>query len=321
MRKDISGQNSTKTERNTSAELLNSSHALFKSINTRHQKNNQNSLEFHLHTICRQVIQEIGNVQIQFLIHDKGVPYALSFAFPDNAKNKDNRYPLTHFNQFFKKVNGSKSPLFSHFKKDELNLNVLGYSLSHAFKLAHSTVVIICSNNSFLQFEENEINNFKEICKNLDNKLSDINNVRINKKKSETLIKLVENFPLPLMFQNNSLTLKVDIASFIADIGHHRKISLLGDLTNTLAHELSNPLFGLSLCSSTISLDDPELQSIVAEIKNASERCVSIIEHLKNIYSESQDFKQVAITELIKETCIIAKSELKQVKLNFIFSA
>ena len=49
---------------------------------------------------------------------------------------------------------------------------------------------------------------------------------------------------------------------------HFQRISLLGELLNTLQHELSNPLFGIKLAGDLLQLDasDEDTKHLIEEL-------------------------------------------------------
>src|SRR6478609_10430572 len=77
-----------------------------------------------------------------------------------------------------------------------------------------------------------------------------------------------------------------ELRHYAFDLFHFQRISLLGELLNTLRHELSNPLFGLKLSSQIfntldVSNDDKDL---MREIEKNVNRCQTIIENFSNLY-------------------------------------
>jgi signal transduction histidine kinase len=100
------------------------------------------------------------------------------------------------------------------------------------------------------------------------------------------------------------------------DIYHNERVSLLGELINTLKHELSNPLFGLSLTSKLLTdlETDEDKKDIFIEVQKGIERCQTIIKNFSDIYRESTEVKNVELISLIKETIVLTKSESKSVE-------
>jgi C4-dicarboxylate-specific signal transduction histidine kinase len=100
------------------------------------------------------------------------------------------------------------------------------------------------------------------------------------------------------------------------DVLHSHKIALLGDLFNTLRHELSNPLFGLGLaCELLISTKTPEDVSVVlSEIKKNILRSQLIISNLSKLYSEENTSNSCDLGQVLEEALTLAKSELRTIR-------
>ncbi len=109
-----------------------------------------------------------------------------------------------------------------------------------------------------------------------------------------------------------------DDASVISDFHHHQRIALLGELLNTLKHELSNPLFGLQLGTDLLKQEHPEgetLEFIEAIGQNAS-RCQRILTNFQGLFGGPGQFPEVNLEDLIRDTIKLAKSELKGIQIN-----
>lgn len=108
---------------------------------------------------------------------------------------------------------------------------------------------------------------------------------------------------------------KPDSTKNISDIYHYQRVSLLGELLNTLQHELSNPLFGLRLTAELLESDqeDPEISETLAEIKSNSTRCQGIIKNFSYLYQDESFTDHVEITRLVKETVVLTKSESREI--------
>jgi signal transduction histidine kinase len=101
-----------------------------------------------------------------------------------------------------------------------------------------------------------------------------------------------------------------------AEIFHSQRVALLGELLNTLQHELSNPLFGLSLTadllkSSTSAIDRKE---ILGEICQNAKRSQTIIKNFSSLYSEQQESKKIKLYNLVEEVITLTKSETREIK-------
>ena len=90
---------------------------------------------------------------------------------------------------------------------------------------------------------------------------------------------------------------------------------MLGELLNTLRHELSNPLFGLKLGSqifTTIEVPADD-KDIMREIEKNVDRCQSIIENFSNLYQIQPGNEPVFLNKMINESLVLAKSEIREI--------
>src|SRR5690606_31943138 len=90
--------------------------------------------------------------------------------------------------------------------------------------------------------------------------------------------------------------------------------SLLGELLNTLRHELSNPLFGLKLGSQVFKTIDvnEENKEIMSEIEKNVNRCQVIIENFSNLYQVQSESRPVSLKKIIDEALVLSKSETRE---------
>ncbi len=96
------------------------------------------------------------------------------------------------------------------------------------------------------------------------------------------------------------------------DIDHHRRVSLLGELLNTLQHELNNPLFGLHLGSLDMASEfEGEFAQLFSDISSNSTRCQTIIKNFSNLYSSSKSDSKIVLNDFINEVFILTKSEIR----------
>jgi two-component system NtrC family sensor kinase len=120
---------------------------------------------------------------------------------------------------------------------------------------------------------------------------------------------------------NNQYELKIygmkEEEGHTSDIFHFQRISLLGELLNTLKHELSNPLFGLGLASELVYSelsDDDENKELVFEITNNIKRSQSIIDNFSKLYQNINTTRPVLVKKIIHESLTLTKSETRGVE-------
>jgi C4-dicarboxylate-specific signal transduction histidine kinase len=106
-----------------------------------------------------------------------------------------------------------------------------------------------------------------------------------------------------------------ELRHYAFDLFHFQRISLLGELLNTLRHELSNPLFGLKLGSQIFTSleinEDDRLMMI--EIEKNVNRCQQIIENFSKLYQIQTEKKLICLQKMIDESLLLSKSETRQV--------
>jgi C4-dicarboxylate-specific signal transduction histidine kinase len=107
-----------------------------------------------------------------------------------------------------------------------------------------------------------------------------------------------------------------ELRHYAFDLFHFQRISLLGELLNTLRHELSNPLFGLMLGSQMFRTLDvaQDNKDLMKEIEKNVSRCQVIIENFSNLYQIQNDPKPVSLKKIIDESLVLAKSEGREMK-------
>jgi C4-dicarboxylate-specific signal transduction histidine kinase len=112
-----------------------------------------------------------------------------------------------------------------------------------------------------------------------------------------------------------------ELRHYAFDLFHFQRISLLGELLNTLRHELSNPLFGLKLGSQLFSLMETskDNKDLMSEIEKNITRCQAIIENFSNLYQVETETKPVAIKKVIDESITLSKSESREVRKSIHF--
>jgi C4-dicarboxylate-specific signal transduction histidine kinase len=99
------------------------------------------------------------------------------------------------------------------------------------------------------------------------------------------------------------------------ELYHSQRLSLLGELLNTLQHELSNPLFGLNLSSTILEseTENIETKGILNEISQNANRSQTIIKNFSNLYNDNQEFKKINLYHFIEEVLTLTKSETREI--------
>lgn len=290
----------------------------------------------------------------QILAHEKGQGFATSIHSSLNYKTSSRRISLEGFNKAFQSVKKSKSKIFQSEGYDSKVIDVIGTFLGHSFSGDKYNLVLIIGRNGFLPPAKDELDTFEEISSQLEPVFNAILRRSSIDDKISNIIDVLEAFHLPLaifdksercLFQNETyehlkdgdfkdyqyLEKELQGKNILrlyfknesredADLYHFYRVSLLGELLNTLRHELSNPLFGLSLAADMLETDgkDEDTVQTIQDIKFNSDRCQTIIKNFSSLYEDEENFKEFDLISLIKETIILTKSETKGIQKHVI---
>lgn len=252
------------------------------------------------------------------------------------------------FNQLFNSVKKSKIKSFSTDSFAKVNLPFNGSFLAKEVISKKYSLVAIVSRHDFLNYSKEEIELYETCIDLLQPHFERLVDQEFSDKRISELRICLKDFPLPLRiknsisgasFLNDLYTTELqekdvffnkkvqgpfsidlfdsdELRHYAFDLFHFQRISLLGELLNTLRHELSNPLFGLKLGAQIfgtmeVSIDNKE---IMAEIEKNVNRCQVIIENFSNLYQVNTDTKPMQLKKMIDESLVLAKSESREVR-------
>ncbi len=251
------------------------------------------------------------------------------------------------FNMFFNSIRKSKIKSFSTESFPKVNLPFNGNFLSKEVTSKKYSLIAIVSRHDFLNYSNEEIELFETCIDLLQPHFERLIDQEFSDKNISELRICLKDFPLPLrirdgqsgssfmndLYRNElqdqdiffnkkikgafSLDLydSDELRHYAFDLFHFQRISLLGELLNTLRHELSNPLFGLKLGSqifTTIEVPADD-KDIMREIEKNVDRCQSIIENFSNLYQIQPGNEPVFLNKMINESLVLAKSEIREI--------
>jgi signal transduction histidine kinase len=280
------------------------------------------------------------------LVHEKGKPVAQNYPAFHGENTETKLMAVQNFNALFNLVKKSKNKIFSQSESLKDDLAVVGNFLAKEIDLKNYSVIYLISRNSFLPPSAEEQSEFQELSSFLHPLLIKILDKEKNDLKKEVLRKSLENFPEKIAIKKNSQivftnqtsnsdyensnlmifpletddNMTMELSNFRKDqisteLYHSQRVSLLGELLNTLQHELSNPLFGLNLTSSILESEstDSETKLILSEISQNAHRSQTIIKNFSNLYNDQQEFKKINLYRFIDEVLTLTKSETKEI--------
>jgi signal transduction histidine kinase len=286
--------------------------------------------------------------------HLKGQTKAEMIGTRWRSENVNNFMEVKDFNIFFNSIKKSKIKTFNSEDFQKIKLPFNGSFLAKEIISKKFSLIAIVSRHDFLDYSDEEISLFETCIDLLQPHFDRLIDQEFSDQKISDLRICLKDFPLPLrvkdtqtgtMFSNDlyrndlqdkdiffnkkildpfSLDLydSDELRHYAFDLFHFQRISLLGELLNTLRHELSNPLFGLKLGSQIFtSLDiNEDDRLIMIEIEKNVNRCQQIIENFSNLYQIQTEKKLNGLQKMIDESLMLSKSETRQVLKHVYYS-
>ena len=234
-----------------------------------------------------------------------------------------------------------------------MNLPFNGSFLAKEVMSKKYSLVAVVSRHDFLSYSKDEVELFETCIDLLQPHFERLIDQEFSDKRISELRVCLKDFPLPLRirdgvsgtsFMNDLYTSELqekdiffnkkvqgpftldlydsdELRHYAFDLFHFQRISLLGELLNTLRHELSNPLFGLKLGSQLFGTMEVEADSkeIMKEIEKNINRCQIIIENFSNLYQVQTETKPVSLKKILDESIVLSKSEIREVRKNIEF--
>lgn len=281
----------------------------------------------------------------QILIHKKGNPYFLSFTHRGNSPQGEVAFDLKSFNQIFNSVKKSKAKVFNQTTLESPYLDLVGHFMAKEIEFKNFNLLFLLSMNSFVPNTKEDIKEFEIVVDFLSPYIQLLCEDISQKEHYKITKHLFQYFPFgleiygqdKLLFRNQffdsfakdectrhsySELSNFNIYFYIpskfstaSEVHHFQRVSLLGELLNTLRHELSNPLFGIKLASDLLKLEAPDedTSQLLEELSKSAERSQSIINTFSSLYQDDETLKKIALEKLIEETITLTKSETKQI--------
>jgi signal transduction histidine kinase len=281
------------------------------------------------------------------LVHEKGKPVGQNYFYTQTGFEEIKLISIKSFNSLYNLVKKSKNKIFTQTLLLNDDLEVVGNFLAKEIDLKNYSVIYLISRNSFLPPDQDEQDLFQSLSHQFQPLLMKILNNEKNDLQKDVLKKSLDLFPEKIIVKkddqilfnnqsqradNNDSHLMVfplegsdhtvmELSNLSKDaisteIYHSRRVSLLGELLNTLQHELSNPLFGLNLTASLLSADceNEEVKETLTEICHNANRSQTIIKNFSNLYGDHSESKRIKIYKFIEEVITLTKSETKEIQ-------
>lgn len=286
----------------------------------------------------------------QLMIHERGRTVAESWKCSGGSDLNFTKTDAKNFTKIFNLVRKSKSKLFDQSTAMLSDIQVVGNFLAREFSFKNHSALLFLSRNGFLPPSTDEQHAFNGLTEMISPYLERLLAREHAGERMGQLMLLLENIPLALelrdhnrslMFESKAnkmreessegsqqtyelpsgcqLTLHEEVTNNF-DIDHHRRVSLLGELLNTLQHELNNPLFGLHLGALDMADDtEGETSQTFIDIASNTTRCQTIIRNFSQLYSTEKNDSLINLKSFIDEVFILTKSEIRGIskEINF----
>jgi two-component system NtrC family sensor kinase len=268
----------------------------------------QKKLEF-LKNLISTITQKFNLSKFKYLsllIHEKGKNFSIQIE-NEIINFKISKLDAQDFTNFFSSIKKSKNKSFGHSNLKGTSYNLFGTFIGKTFSWNNFNVILIISNQDFLPQKEEDILWLKE-CETLIEY-----HLRCNLELYSLMIK--SNY---LSYVSSELKIINQKTNHDLDFIHREKIILLGELLNTLRHELSNPIFGLDLSCTVISqitnLDEKQIL-FINEIKKSIKRASSILNQSSDVFNNNIKPSSFNVISAISEVLKFSRSETKDVEI------
>lgn len=243
---------------------------------------------------------------IFLFVHSKGKLTATKHEIT-HSTYEQNSISIKDFNKFFLSIKKSKNRSFGQNELKGTNFDIIGTFMAREYALTYHNIIFVLSKNNFLSPTTNDQNNFQQLCYSLPFYLNAFLYAEAKTKQNE-----LDSYIHEHILKDKALN-KIN-PDKQADIFHNERLGLLGELLNTLRHELSNPLFGLQL-SSQILIEDLKNETddilFIQEIMKNITRSQQIIKNFSDLFIDNQPDKLLSIKEIIEEVITLTKSETR----------
>lgn len=254
---------------------------------------------------------------IHLFTHQKGLTKSKHLEI-SRDEIREYSHDISNFSSFFQSIKKSKNRSFGQSRISGFDLEILGTFMAHEFSLLNYNLIIIFSRNDFLPQTIDEKNFFNLITSILPSFIEIKLEESLISNRVEKIKQGLELSPFEFSIQDKEIAITRKTSHLIdhGDIFHHEKVSLLGELLNTLRHELSNPIFGLELTTQLLLLEDHNEEQLIfiEEIQKSIKRSQSILENFTHLYKESNEFDLIDLNKLLSEVFTLTKSESRHLE-------
>ena len=260
-------------------------------------------------SISEYLLNQLGSASLDmitnlhFVTHRKGEVTAFHLSLSSTPSQRT-KISVEQFNEIFHTVKKSKQSTFAESFIKSNQIKIVGTCLAKAASFKTHNFIVIGTRNEFIPYNKEDISKFNTFCQ-ITLPLFDL----ILRSKTESLL-LQSLSEVWEQIENKSLGLKKIHSEY-----HLQRVSLLGELLNTLRHELSNPLFGIQLSASLLAEElEEEDREMAEQIQEAVNKSLRILSGFSKLYGPLDEMQKVSLVSLIEEVFTLTKSETKMLQ-------
>lgn len=272
---------------------------------------------------------------IHLFVHEKGLSQSVhSNITRDEVVHQSQN--VSDFSHLFLAIKKSKNKSFGQSSLKASNFHIIGTCLAIDLQLNNHNLIFVISKDDFIDQSQADIVNFNNVIPLLHTFYDLLLAQQLSSDKVNTLFEIFTSLVSEANPQESIITLDsqnphnthaliessqeslLQMDTLVSDSHHKEKIELLGDLLNTLKHELSNPLFGMQLSTDLLLLEDldEDQKTFVKGIESSIKHSQKILTSFSDIYNAEQDPTQLNVINLLNEVFVLTKSETRAISIS-----
>lgn len=263
--------------------------------------------------------------------HEKGQSFARKYEIDPRGESVSD-FHVNEFNKLFQAIKKSKNRAYGQEALRGFNFGIVGTFLAREFSLENHNVIFAVSRNDFLSQTKSEKQAFAKVTKVIAPYFNIILDKELETQHTKHLQLAYQYLPCKVIHSDqirdgykplpSGAFYKVEMEGTLnkADVFHQERVSLLGELLNTLKHELSNPLFGLQLSAQILTqeFEDLEHTQFMEEIASSIKRSQSIISNFTELYTSSERLNASDLEKTVKEIFTLTKSQSRHIHKEYV---
>jgi signal transduction histidine kinase len=222
------------------------------------------------------------------------------------------------FQRYFLEIKKSKTAYFTYSKKIASDLKIIGDYIAKTMQLKNEQFIFVLSNEDLFPPANKHIAFFNQLIDRLESPLSFVCSKIRQAKDVEVKNRILQSIQSTTLINFNKG----------ADNGyrntsnafHYQRVQLIGELFNTVRHELSNPLCGMEMFIQLLKpVVSRETKPLAEQIEERIKHCKDIIQTFNNIYSNETHLARFPLKLAINQALTLIKSESKLAKLKVLY--